>query len=100
MIVGDYTVQVSVRGDSIPFYQYNNLGHARLRVRNNHTPQLREVFPRSGVPGSFINITGYFHTICYLRDRPGCADDRARRISRVYIGAQQCDLVNQTSNEL
>jgi len=30
----------------------------------------------------------------------GCSDDSGPRITRVYVGAQQCQLINSTSNEL
>jgi hypothetical protein len=52
------------------------------------------------VPSTFINITGDFKTNCYLRDSDGCADDSGARITRLFIGAQQCLMIDSITSEL
>lgn len=53
-----------------------------------------------GTPGTFVNVEGNFRTACYLRDSDGCADDSGARITRLYIGGSQCQMINTTSSEL
>ena len=35
-----------------------------------------------------------------MRDTDGCADDAGARILRLYVGGQQCEMINSTSSEL
>lgn len=59
--------------------------------------------PLSGPPGTLVDLTGDWYTDCFLRDNDtnlDCADDDVPRIRRIYMGAQQCQMLNQTTGEL
>ena len=71
-----------------------------IKVTSGNTPRINQIEPFSGLPGTFIDVKGDFKTACYLRDVDGCADDSGARITRLYIGGQQCQMINSTSNEL
>lgn len=98
---GTYLVQVIVKDNIIPFYQYkNNRQDAYIKVSDASTPKITSIEPTTGLPGSFIEIRGDFKTHCFLRDSDGCADDAGARITRVYVGGQQCQLIDPTTSEL
>ena len=98
---GTYLVQVIVKDNIIPFYQYkNNRGNAYIKVSDASTPIIESIEPTTGLPGSFIDIRGNFKTHCFLRDSDGCADDAGARITRVYVGGQQCQLIDPKTSEL
>ena len=46
-----------------------------------------------------MTVSGDFKTYCYTRDLDECADDSAVRITRVYFGGQQCEIVDPFTNE-
>ncbi len=71
-----------------------------IKVTDWNTPKITGIAPFSGLPGTFLSISGDFKTYCYLRDSDGCADDSGARITRLFVGSQQCQLINTTSNEL
>ena len=100
MAPGTYLVQVEVKGNIIPFYQYRDKDEAVVTVSSSHTPKINTITPKTGIPGTFVDIAGDFKTNCYLRDTLECADDAGARISRIYVGGQQCILINSTSSEL
>lgn len=98
---GTYLVQVIVKDQIIPFYQYkNNRQNSFIKVSDANTPKITSIEPITGLPGSFIDIRGDFKTHCFLRDTENCAGDAAARITRVYVGGQQCQLIDPTTNEL
>ena len=100
MVAGEYRVKVIVQGHIVPSYQYTNLANAKINVNLASTPVISGFSPSVALPGSFVNITGDFKTFCYTRDVDGCSDDSGARITRVYVGGQQCQLVNMLTNEL
>lgn len=97
---GTYLVQVYVKGKQIPSYQYTNRANAYIEVKSGSTPTISAVVPSMGTPGSFVEIKGSFKTSCFLRDTDGCADDSGARITRVYVGGQQCELIDPNTSEL
>ena len=105
MDVGSYLVKVLVNGNLIPTYQYSNgLQAAQLRVgflicqkfqkfqinvfffakkvTSANTPSITRISPISGIPGTFVTISGDFKTSCLSRNVAVCADDSAVLISR------------------
>ena len=98
MPVGTYKVKVFVKGQIIPFYQYTS--QAIIRVYSKNTPYISEVTPNSGIPGTLIDIDGDFKTDCFARDKLGCGHEYDTRISRVYFGGQQCELINPATNDM
>ena len=101
MVPGEYVVRVIVEGNFVPSYQYTNgIGSGVVTVGEESTPVIKELVPYKGVPGSFVNVMGDFKTACYLRDTVECADDSGLRIARVFVGGQQCEMINPETSEL
>ena len=97
---GTYLVQIIVEGNIIPIYQYTNIDNAKIVVSDKSTPRINEITPFSGIPGTFVEIKGDFKTFCFTRDVDECADDSGARITRVYVGGQQCQLIDRITSEL
>ncbi len=100
MTEGKYRVQVIVEGNIVPVYQYTDPENAKVTVSLDNTPIINRFEPSEGLPGTFVDIGGDFKTYCYTRDTDGCSDDSGARITRVYVGGQQCQLIDKTTNEL
>lgn len=69
-------------------------------MSDSNTPKINRITPFTGLPGTLVSVEGNFRTGCYLRDVEECADDSGARITRLYVGGQQCQMINTTSNEL
>ena len=105
MDAGSYLVKVLVNGQLIPTYQYSNgVQSAQLKVvihlsdvyfktinfklftcwkvTSANTPSITRISPISGVPGTFVTISGDFKTSCLSRDVVACAGDSAVLITR------------------
>jgi len=101
MVPGEYVARVIVDGNFVPAYQYvNGMDSAVVRVGPDSTPLITALSPFKGVPGTFVTLNGDFKTACYLRDTPECADDTGSRIVRVYVGGQQCEMIDPATSEL
>jgi hypothetical protein len=55
------------------------------KIADSNTPKITGIVPISGIPGTFINITGDFKTYCFSRDVVECADDSVARITRFEV---------------
>jgi hypothetical protein len=73
---------------------------SNLKVTDWNTPQINGIAPSSGLPGTFLSISGDFRTYCYIRDSDGCSDDSGARITRLFVGGGQCNLIDPVTSEL
>jgi len=60
MAKGEYLIRVLVNGSLIPYYQYVSVNIAKISVGNSNTPQIKSIWPTSGLPGTFVTINGDF----------------------------------------
>ena len=63
MAAGAYLVRVKVNGNLIPIYQYVSVANDYIQVSDSYTPKITTITPRSGLPDSFVYITGDFKVI-------------------------------------
>lgn len=71
-----------------------------LKAKDESTPKIFSINPLSGPPGTLVNLTGDFKTICYTRDVDECSDDSGSRITRIYFGGQICNLYDSNTNKV
>ncbi|KAK3716577.1 hypothetical protein RRG08_039372 [Elysia crispata] len=98
MPVGEYTIKVSVDGEDVDESNYcSNAANCIFTVSEDHTPTIVAVSPRTGMPGTFIEVTGDIITTRYGSNEP---DVEADSILRVYYGGQKCELRDEDADAM
>ncbi|KAH9519164.1 Fibrocystin-L [Bulinus truncatus] len=98
MAVGTYTVKVSVDGEDVLENNYCSVAtNCQFTVRDENTPTIDSVHPTSGLPGSFIELSGKLITTRYAANEP---NETQHVILRVYFGGQKCELRDEANDSM
>ncbi|RUS86318.1 hypothetical protein EGW08_005903, partial [Elysia chlorotica] len=98
MPIGEYTIKVSVDGEDVDESNYcSDAANCIFTVSQDHTPTIVSVSPRTGMPGTFLEVKGNIITSRYASNEP---DVEADSILRVYYGGQKCELRDEEADEM
>ncbi|XP_070541075.1 fibrocystin-L-like [Ptychodera flava] len=97
---GLYTVFIKVNGDTIEDY-CDRASDCQFEYKTDVSPTITAVTPKSGLPGTLLNVQGKIITDQYIVTKDDYDEDEedipSETISRVYLGNQECSLVDEDS---
>ncbi|CAF4573242.1 unnamed protein product, partial [Rotaria sp. Silwood2] len=96
---GSYGVKVFVEGNEVQLSQYTYGSLPTFRSSEGNRPRITRISPASGLPQRVISLYGDFKSRCYLRDVEGCSEANIPIISRIYIGGQSCNLIDEDNGD-
>ncbi|KAM6974364.1 PKHD1 like 1, tandem duplicate 1, partial [Tautogolabrus adspersus] len=101
---GRYYVRVTVNGNPIPdnklCYGNPNSYWCGYTVVWYTTPSINVMTPKSGLPGTLLNMSGLTFTDVFGSNTRLSTNGRDERFLRVYVGGQPCDLLKPNSDDL